>query len=133
MEVPGPFRLQLVAMSQEVSAEIDIRLITGDDAACRAAADIMASAEPWITYGRNRDNTYNAFNVDAVYSWWFAPGSEMSLVWKDAIATSRQASDARLPYFSNLQSMLNAPQNNSLSVKVLYYLDYLTLFRRRSG
>src|SRR5687768_17763453 len=58
MEVPGPFRLQLVAMSQEVSADIDVRLITGDDAACRAAADIMASAEPWITYGRNRDNTY---------------------------------------------------------------------------
>jgi len=57
----------------------------------------------------------------------------MSVVWKDAIATSQQASDARIPYFDNLQSTLNAPQNNSISVKVLYYLDYLTLFRRRGA
>ena len=68
-----------------------------------------------------------------VFSWWFAPGSEMSVVWKDAIETSQRAADARLPYFDNLQSTLNAPQNNAVSVKVLYYLDYLSLRRRRAS
>lgn len=82
-------------------------------------------------YARNRDVTFNAFNIDAVFSWWFAPGSEMSLVWKDAIYTSDQADQITVPYFSNLQSTLNAPQNNSVSVKILYYLDYLSLLRRR--
>src|SRR5688572_19504975 len=59
MEVPGPSRLQHCTMpTDDEDDDIQIRLITGDDPACRAAADIMASAEPWITYGRNRDHTY---------------------------------------------------------------------------
>ena len=33
-------------------------------------------------YARNRDKAYNAFNVDAVFSWWFAPGSQVNVVWK---------------------------------------------------
>ena len=37
--------------------DITIRRIAGDDDA-RAAADIMASTDPWITYGRTRDNTF---------------------------------------------------------------------------
>jgi ribosomal-protein-alanine N-acetyltransferase len=37
--------------------DITIRRITSDDDA-RACADIMASAEPWITCGRTRDNTF---------------------------------------------------------------------------
>ncbi len=82
-------------------------------------------------YRRNRDVAFDAFNIDAVFSWWFAPGSEVSVVWKDAIATTRRADAATPLYFENLQSTLNAPQNNSLSVKVLYYLDYLTVRGRR--
>lgn len=81
-------------------------------------------------YARNRNVTFNAFNVDVVYSWWFAPGSEVSIVWKDAIATTRRADQATPLYFNNLEHTLNAPQNNALSVKVLYYLDWLTLRRR---
>ncbi|MBC7448952.1 MAG: carbohydrate binding family 9 domain-containing protein [Hymenobacteraceae bacterium] len=84
-------------------------------------------------YVRNRAVTFNAVNVDAVFSWWFAPGSEMSLVWKDAIATIQRADQVRPVYFDNLGSTLNAPQNNSVSVKILYYLDYLTLRHRLTG
>ncbi|WP_303311731.1 DUF5916 domain-containing protein [Hymenobacter sp. BT730] len=80
-------------------------------------------------YRRNRDNTYNAFNVDAVYSWWFAPGSQVSVVWKNAGSTFLQAEEATPQYFDNFNNTINTPHNNSLSVKVLYYLDYLMVRR----
>jgi hypothetical protein len=82
-------------------------------------------------YGRNRDTAYNAFNVDAVFSWWFAPGSQVSVVWKNAAATEDAADRATPLYFDNLSGTLVTPHNNSLSVKVLYYLDYLTLRPQR--
>ncbi|GAC1381018.1 MAG: hypothetical protein NVSMB30_28800 [Hymenobacter sp.] len=84
-----------------------------------------------VAYERNRDNTFNAFNVDAVYSWWFAPGSQVSVVWKNAGATFLEADAATPLYFSNLNNSLNTPHNNTVSVKVLYYLDYLALRPRR--
>ena len=83
-----------------------------------------------VTYQRNRDNTYNAFNVDAVYSWWFAPGSQVSIVWKNAGSTYLQAEEATPQYFDNFSNIINTPHNNSVSVKILYYLDYLA-FRHR--
>ncbi|MDB5236785.1 MAG: hypothetical protein JWR44_3778, partial [Hymenobacter sp.] len=82
-------------------------------------------------YQRNRDNTFNAFNVDAVYSWWFAPGSQVSIVWKNASASFFEANAATPLYFDNLNNTINTPHNNNVSVKVLYYLDYLALRPRR--
>ncbi|GAB2861726.1 DUF5916 domain-containing protein [Hymenobacter ruber] len=87
--------------------------------------------EQFAAYQRNRDNTYNAFNVDAVYSWWFAPGSQISVVWKNAGSTYLQANEATPQFFDNFNNTINTPHNNSLSVKVLYYLDYLTLKHSR--
>ncbi len=82
------------------------------------------------TYARNRDVTFNAVNLDVVFSWWFAPGSEVAVVWKDAIATTDRAERATPLYFDNLSTTLNAPQNNSVSIKVLYFLDYAVTRRR---
>jgi hypothetical protein len=83
-------------------------------------------------YQRRRDNTYNAFNIDAVYAWWFAPGSQISVVWKNANSPDIQANEFTPLYFSNLTNTINTPHNNSLSVKVLYYLDYLSFRRKRA-
>ncbi|MCB2378112.1 carbohydrate binding family 9 domain-containing protein [Hymenobacter sp. BT635] len=85
-----------------------------------------------VAYTRNRDNTFDAFNVDAVYSWWFAPGSQVSIVWKNAGSSFLQANEATPLYFDNLSNIINTPHNNSVSVKILYYLDYLALRPRRA-
>ncbi|WP_167851960.1 DUF5916 domain-containing protein [Hymenobacter elongatus] len=85
-----------------------------------------------VAYTRNRDNTFNAFNIDAVYSWWFAPGSQISIVWKNAGSTFLQANEATPLYFDNLNNTINTPHNNSVSVKILYYLDYLAIRPRRA-
>ena len=82
-------------------------------------------------YARNRDTSFNAFNVDAVFSWWFAPGSQVSVVWKNAAASFLEAERALPQYFDNLSATVNTPHNNNVSVKVLYYLDYLAVRRSR--
>ena len=82
-------------------------------------------------YQRNHDTSYSAFNVDAALVWWFAPGSQVSLVWKDATASFLQGNEATPLYFDNLSNTLNTPHNNNVSIKILYYLDYLALRPRR--
>lgn len=75
------------------------------------------------------NQNYNAFNVDMVYSWRFAPGSEINIVWKNAIGTFDR--EVVTNYFKNVNNTLGAPQNNSLSFKILYFLDYLQLQKQK--
>lgn len=77
-------------------------------------------------YDGNADFSTNIFNLDMTYSWRFAPGSEMTIVWKNAIYTQSQESVSN--YFKNLERTLSSPYNNSLSLKVLYYIDYEQVF-----
>ena len=73
-------------------------------------------------YESSHNINYNAFNIDMTFRWNFAPGSEILLNWKNAIYTSNDR--LALPYWDNLKNTLDAPQINSLSIKILYYFDY---------
>jgi hypothetical protein len=81
------------------------------------------------SYDENPDLNYNAFNIDMVYTWRFAPGSEMTLVWKNALYDS--SSEIIHSYSENIQNMFDSPMLNSLSIKILYYLDYQSLRKRK--
>jgi hypothetical protein len=74
------------------------------------------------TYHLNNNIDFSAFNIDMVYTWQFSPGSEMSIVWKNAIYTEKSEITKR--YFESLNKTIDSPQTNSFSIKVLYYLDY---------
>lgn len=73
----------------------------------------------------NFNKTADYFNIDMVYSWQFAQGSFINLVWKNAIA--RQLPIAEGSYFSNLSQLWDENQNNNISFKVIYFLDYQQL------
>ncbi|MEM6345435.1 MAG: DUF5916 domain-containing protein [Bacteroidota bacterium] len=73
------------------------------------------------------DTNFNAFNVDLVYNWQFAPGSFLSLVWKNQIYTF--GNDITPAYFENLSATWRSPQQNSVSLRVIYFLDYFNLQR----
>jgi hypothetical protein len=81
-------------------------------------------------YSENNNFNYNVFNVDFIYSWQFAPGSQLSLVYKNAI--ENQESDLTYNFYKDLKHTLSAPQTNSISLKVLYYLDF-QYFRKRNA
>lgn len=78
----------------------------------------------------NRHVNYNVFNIDMVYSWQFAPGSELSLAYKDASEDFENQN--RRGYMRNFSRIIGLPQNNRLSLKILYYLDYLQLRKKQS-
>jgi Domain of unknown function (DUF5916) len=71
-----------------------------------------------------KDNNQNFFNVDMVYTWQFAPGSFLNAVWKNSISHNGKSTDG---YFSSLENTLADNQFNSFSLRVIYFLDYLTI------
>jgi len=74
------------------------------------------------------DIDYSFFTIDLLFRWQFAPGSEMSVVWKNNIELfGMKLSNS---YFDNLNSTFDSPQLNSFSIKVLYYLDYQYLRKK---
>ncbi|MCB9225042.1 MAG: DUF5916 domain-containing protein [Crocinitomicaceae bacterium] len=68
------------------------------------------------------NNSYNAFTIDMAYRWIFAPGSELSLVWKNSIFSYDD--QVKKNYFENVGSMFDQSATNSISLKILYYIDY---------
>ena len=77
----------------------------------------------------NTDQNFNAFNIDAVYTWEFAPGSFLNVVYKNAtFAFDKLVNES---YFRNVDKTLSSPQANNISFKLIYYLDYLK-FRKKS-
>ena len=75
------------------------------------------------SYWQNNNINFNAFTVDLQFVWYFAPGSELSVVWKNNINTQGNMIESN--YFRNFDDMISSPQTNSFSFRVLYYLDYL--------
>ena len=80
------------------------------------------------TYANNENVNFNAWNIDLSYNYWFAPGSELSVVWKNAILTN--GNQVISYYQDNLEALLKNPQENSISLRVRYYLDYLSLKKK---
>jgi len=68
---------------------------------------------------------YTTWTSDIAFNWWFAPGSQMSLVWKNAI--DNEDNILINHWVDNVEESFNLAQQNSLSLKVIYYLDYLYL------
>ncbi len=79
---------------------------------------------PSVPFTKNRNQNYNFFSTDLVYTWQFAQGSFINIVWKDISESFNR--DFEKNYFYNLDKTISGPQANSFSVRVIYFLDYLT-------
>jgi len=75
------------------------------------------------------NTNFNAFNIDMVYRWVFSPGSEMSIVYKSSLLGYNN--DVSANYFQNFENTIQGPQTRSLSIKILYYIDYMSLKKRK--
>lgn len=79
-------------------------------------------------YTGSHDINFNAFTGDLQLVWYFAPGSELSIVWKDAITTLDETVWEN--YFRNLGNTIDQPMAKSFSLRVLYYIDYSTVRKK---
>lgn len=89
----------------------------------------LSNSIGYDTYGNDQNYNYNAFTIDMKYLWRFAPGSEMAIVWKNAIYTSE--TDILNNFMDNITNTFESSQINSISLKVLYYLDYQYLIKNK--
>jgi hypothetical protein len=83
------------------------------------------------TFTENVDQNVNFFTLDMNYTWEFAPGSFVYLVWKNSAQDF--GNQIEKSYFKNVDRTMEADQNNNLSLKVIYFLDYLKLKKKKSG
>ncbi|HSP83156.1 MAG TPA: DUF5916 domain-containing protein, partial [Gillisia sp.] len=65
---------------------------------------------------------FNIWNLDLSYSWQFAPGSEAILLYRNSIFNLDNESD--LGYLQSLESLLQEPLRQNISLRIVYYIDY---------
>jgi hypothetical protein len=82
-------------------------------------------------YPYNHSFNFNAFNIDMVFQWQFAPGSFLNVVWKNSIYNESDAPD--YDYTRNFSRTIEQKQLNYLSLKVLYFFDYLYLRKKNNN
>jgi len=85
--------------------------------------DGVLITDPLYHPGGAYDFNFNAFNIDLMFYWEFAPGSSLNVTYKNNLV--HDGTVVIPSYFRNFGSIFSEKQLNSLSVKVIYYLDYL--------
>ena len=86
--------------------------------------------EPVNPFTGNVNQNYNFVSFDMVYTWQFAQGSFINVVWKNIDENFYRNFEKN--YFDNFGKTVsgngynNLTQFSSFSVKVIYFLDYLT-------
>jgi hypothetical protein len=80
------------------------------------------SLSPNITYTSNKNSNFSSWNLDLSYSWWFAPGSQMSILYRNNAATFDRTIDKN--FSSNFTNLFEDNLNHILSISVRYFIDY---------
>ena len=75
-----------------------------------------------ITYNQNRNSNFNSWNLDLTYSWWFAPGSQISFLYRNNAATFNR--ETNKDFGNNFSNLISDNLNHILSVSIRYYIDY---------
>lgn len=80
---------------------------------------------PNPTYSENKNRNFNSWNLDFSYSWWFAPGSELSILYRNyALESTNLVEKNAQENFSNL---FDNSLTNIFSISLRYYIDYNSL------
>ena len=76
----------------------------------------------------NRNINFNTFNIDMFYTWDFLLGSRITIGWKNALGSNAIINAySNTSYFKNLGQSISNPHSNEVTIKVIYFLDYLNL------
>ena len=74
----------------------------------------------------------NIFTMDMFYTWDFLPGSRLTIAWKNALGSNVRIDPYKyMTYVKNFGQAVDNPHSNEVTVKLVYFIDYLKLKRRR--
>jgi len=77
---------------------------------------------PNPNYNLNKNRNFTSWNLDLSYSWWFAPGSEMIILYRNYALEETNQVEKDLS--TNLTNIFNSNLTNIFSISVRYYIDY---------
>ncbi|MFK7749368.1 MAG: DUF5916 domain-containing protein [Kordia sp.] len=70
----------------------------------------------------NSNINFSTWNLDLSYTWQFAPGSFLTALYRNQIFNETDASEET--YFNSLNSLFDESINHTLSVRLVYFIDY---------
>ena len=77
----------------------------------------------YTTYSTNQNSNFTSWNVDLSYSWWFAPGSQLSVLYRNNAATFDR--EINKDFERNVSNLLNNEAlSHVFSISVKYFIDY---------
>lgn len=76
-----------------------------------------------VAYAENKNQNLNTWNLDLSYSWWFAPGSQLTVLYRSN--ASKYDNLINKDFGNNYTSLLNNEDlSHVLSISVKYFIDY---------
>jgi Domain of unknown function (DUF5916)/Carbohydrate family 9 binding domain-like len=71
----------------------------------------------------NQNKDFSNWNVDLSYSWWFAPGSQLSVLYRNT--SNNFAQDINKDFAKNFSNLLrNEVLNHTFSISLRYFIDF---------
>lgn len=80
------------------------------------------SLSPNNTYAINKNSNFSSWNLDLSYSWWFAPGSQMSILYRNNAATFDRTINKN--FSNNFSNLMSDNLSHIFSISVRYFIDY---------
>ena len=79
-----------------------------------------------LIYNTNKNSNLNSWNLDLSYSWWFAPGSQVSVLYRNS--SSLFSREYSRQFESNFRDAIdNQNLSHVFSISVRYFIDYNSL------
>ncbi len=77
------------------------------------------------SYDLNKNINFNSWNFDLSYSWWFAPGSQLSILYRNYALESTDLVQKSVQ--TNLKNVFNSNPTSIFSISIRYFIDYNSL------
>lgn len=77
---------------------------------------------PNNNYTNNKDANFNLWNFDLSYSWWFAPGSQITALYRNN--AQNFSNEINKSFGSNVGNVFEDNLNHVFSVSLRYFIDY---------
>ena len=71
---------------------------------------------------RNPNTNFNIWNLDLNFEWWFAPGSNMVLLYRNQIFNTDNQSG--INYYNSLKNLFETSTEHQLSLRLNYLIDF---------
>ena len=81
----------------------------------------------YSTLSIDPNTNFNLWNFDLNFEWWFAPGSNLTFLYRNQIFN--QDSFSYLDYDQRLSNIFELPIQHQISLRVNYFIDYNRLKR----